>query len=79
MATVPKQERTREIEYPSGDGKPVAETELHVRELSGAFPSRWLTVIRNVELAEEKRCPNRFACWPCMHIPTTWNSSVPEH
>ncbi len=30
MATVPKQWRAREIEYPSGDGKPMAETELHL-------------------------------------------------
>ena len=37
MATVPKQRRTREIEYPTGDGKPVAETGLHVRELLGTF------------------------------------------
>jgi Putative restriction endonuclease len=31
------QRRTREIEYPSGDGKPVAETGRHVRELLGTF------------------------------------------
>jgi Uma2 family endonuclease len=37
MATAPKAWRTREIEYPSGDGKPVAETALHVRELLGAI------------------------------------------
>jgi Uma2 family endonuclease len=37
MATVPKQQRTREIEYPSGDGKPVAETGPHVRELLGTI------------------------------------------
>ena len=33
MATVPQQRRTREIEYPSGDGKPMAETELHLEEM----------------------------------------------
>ena len=33
MATVPGQRRTREIEYPSGDGKPMAETELHLRDM----------------------------------------------
>ncbi len=33
MATVPGQRRTREIEYPSGDGKPMAETELHLEDL----------------------------------------------
>ncbi len=37
MATVPKQRRMREIEYPTGDGKPVAETGLHVAEVLGAF------------------------------------------
>jgi hypothetical protein len=31
MATVPGQQRTREVEYPSGDGKPMAETQLHLR------------------------------------------------
>jgi Uma2 family endonuclease len=30
MATVPKQRETREIDYPTGDGKPMAETELHL-------------------------------------------------
>jgi Uma2 family endonuclease len=30
MATVPRQRRTREVEYPSGDGKPMAETEVHL-------------------------------------------------
>jgi hypothetical protein len=33
MATVPRQRRTREIEYPSGDGKPMAETELHLLDM----------------------------------------------
>jgi Uma2 family endonuclease len=33
MATVPRQRRTREIEYPSGDGKPMAETELHMEDM----------------------------------------------
>lgn len=33
MATVPKQRRTREIEYPSGDGKPMAETETHLHDM----------------------------------------------
>ncbi|MGO9467940.1 MAG: Uma2 family endonuclease [Isosphaeraceae bacterium] len=33
MATVPNQRRTREIEYPSGDGKPMAETELHLLDM----------------------------------------------
>jgi hypothetical protein len=30
MATVPKERRSREIDYPTGDGKPVAETALHL-------------------------------------------------
>jgi Uma2 family endonuclease len=30
MSTVPRQRRTREIEYPTTDGKPMAETELHM-------------------------------------------------
>jgi len=29
MATAPRQRATREIEYPTGDGKPMAETEVH--------------------------------------------------
>ena len=33
MATVPRQRRAREIEYPSGDGKPMAETEVHLRDM----------------------------------------------
>jgi Uma2 family endonuclease len=33
MATVPQQRRAREIEYPSGDGKPMAETEVHLEEM----------------------------------------------
>jgi Uma2 family endonuclease len=33
MATVPRQRRAREIEYPSGDGKPMAETELHLEDI----------------------------------------------
>ena len=37
MATVPKQQRTREVEYPTGDGNPVAENELHMREFFDAI------------------------------------------
>jgi Uma2 family endonuclease len=37
MATVPKQRRTREIEYPSGDGKPMAETEVHLKDMIDAI------------------------------------------
>jgi hypothetical protein len=33
MATVPRQPLTRDIEYPSGDGKPMAETELHLEDM----------------------------------------------
>ena len=33
MATVPKQQRTREIKYPTRDGKPMAETELHMEDM----------------------------------------------
>ena len=29
MATAPRQRATREIEYPTGDGKPMAETDMH--------------------------------------------------
>ena len=32
MATVPRQRRTREIDYPTSDGKPMAETELHLND-----------------------------------------------
>ena len=37
MATVPKQRRTREVEYPTTDGKPMAETELHRKEMIDAI------------------------------------------
>jgi Uma2 family endonuclease len=37
MATVPKQRLTREVEYPTTDGKPMAETEVHVDELIEAI------------------------------------------
>jgi len=33
MATVSKQKQTREIDYPTGDGKPMAETELHLLDM----------------------------------------------
>ena len=37
MATVPKQRRTREVSYPTTDGKPMGESELHIDELIDAF------------------------------------------
>ncbi len=33
MTTVRRQRRTREVEYPSRDGKPMAETQLHMDEM----------------------------------------------
>jgi Uma2 family endonuclease len=33
MATVQRQRQAREIEYPTSDGKPMAETELHLEEM----------------------------------------------
>jgi Uma2 family endonuclease len=33
MATVPSKQRTRAIEYPTGDGKPMAETEIHLHDM----------------------------------------------
>ena len=33
MATAPRQRATREIEYPTGDGKPMAETDLHRQDM----------------------------------------------
>ncbi len=33
MATIPRPRRTREIDYPTSDGKPMAETELHLKDL----------------------------------------------
>ncbi len=33
MATAPRQRRPRAIEYPTTDGKPMAETELHLKDL----------------------------------------------
>ena len=37
MATVPKQRLTREVDYPTTDGKPMAETEIHIDELIDAI------------------------------------------
>ncbi len=37
MATVPKQQRTREVDYPTTDGKPMGETEIHIDELIDAI------------------------------------------
>ena len=37
MATVPKQQRTREIKYPTRDGKPMAETELHMQDMIDTY------------------------------------------
>ncbi len=34
MSTVPRQRRPREIEYPTSDGKPMAETDLHREEMT---------------------------------------------
>jgi hypothetical protein len=33
MATAPRQRQTREIDYPASDGKPMAETEVHLRDI----------------------------------------------
>ena len=33
MASVSNQKPTREIDYPTGDGKPMAETELHLLDM----------------------------------------------
>jgi Uma2 family endonuclease len=33
MATAPKRPRTRKVEYPTGDGKPFAETEIHRNDM----------------------------------------------
>ncbi len=41
MATVPRHGRTREIEYPSGDGKPMAETEIHFRGMIDTVEVLW--------------------------------------
>jgi Uma2 family endonuclease len=41
MSTVPRQRRTREIEYPSGDGKPMAETQLHLTEMIETIQGLW--------------------------------------
>ena len=37
MATVPKQRRTREVDYPTTDGKPMGESEIHIDELIDAI------------------------------------------
>jgi Uma2 family endonuclease len=37
MATVPQQRRTREIHYPTRDGKPMGETELHIQDIIDTF------------------------------------------
>ncbi len=33
MATAPRQRASREIEYPTGDGKPMAETDVHRQDM----------------------------------------------
>lgn len=33
MATIPPPRRTREIRYPTRDGKPMAETQLHLKDM----------------------------------------------
>jgi Uma2 family endonuclease len=33
MSTIPRQRQTREIDYPTSDGKPMAETELHLKDM----------------------------------------------
>ncbi len=33
MATAPRQRSTRRIEYPTGDGKPMAETDIHRQDM----------------------------------------------
>ncbi len=33
MATVPQRERTREVDYPTSDGRPMAETQLHLNDM----------------------------------------------
>jgi Uma2 family endonuclease len=33
MATLPRQRRTGEVEYPTGDGKPMADAELHLHNM----------------------------------------------
>jgi Uma2 family endonuclease len=33
MATIPQKPRTREVEYPTTDGKPMAETEVHLKDM----------------------------------------------
>ncbi len=47
MATVPKQRRTREVQYPTTDGRPMGETEHHIDELIDT-----LTVLRDWFAAE---------------------------
>jgi Uma2 family endonuclease len=37
MATAPRQRATREIEYPTGDGKPMAETDVHRQDMVDAI------------------------------------------
>jgi Uma2 family endonuclease len=37
MATVPKQPRTREVDYPTTDWKPMGESEIHIDELIDAI------------------------------------------
>jgi Uma2 family endonuclease len=53
MATVPKQRQTREIDYPGGDGKPMAETEIHLTDMIDAIQ------ILQDRFADE---PNVYVC-----------------
>ena len=45
MATAPLRPRTRKIEYPTGDGKPMAETEIHRNELIDLIQT-WKELLR---------------------------------
>ena len=52
MATIPRQRRTRGIVYPSADGKPMAETELHLRDM-----------IETIQVLDD-----HFAGWPNVYV-----------
>jgi type IV secretory pathway VirB10-like protein len=60
MSTVPPRPRTREIEYPSGDGKPMAETEIHSSQVLGLHLERDGRQLRLFDPATGRRLPTRL-------------------
>ena len=52
MSTAPRQRQTREVIYPSGDGKPMAETELHLHDM-----------IESIQVLEDRFATHRMCTY----------------